>query len=153
MFGNKFYLGKLFGSLGLFVLLCVYGYMEGRWINPDPVRASVIEPGYDGKELWIPGTVIERLEKDGFVFRQKDREVLVHGKRDWMEEGMKVELTGTYHSNPPSLNLTRARPVRIFRWWWIILAGSLIVLGGVTLLFFRRFRVRREAWEVKWPTS
>ena len=153
MFGNKFYHIKLFGSLGIFLALCVYGYQEGRWINPDPIRASVLEPGYDGKTLWIPGTQIKRMEEDGFVFQQGETDVKVIGKEEWMKEGMFLELTGTFRSNPPTLELKEAKPNKIIRWWRIILAGSILTLVGVIILFFRRFRIRREAWEVKWPTS
>ena len=96
MFGNKFYHIKLFGSLGIFLALCVYGYREGRWINPDPIRASVLEPGYDGEILWIPGTKIKRMEEDGFVFQQGETDVKVIGKEEWMKEGMFLELTGTF---------------------------------------------------------
>lgn len=153
MFGNKFYHVKLLGSLGLFLGLCVYGYRQGRWINPDPVRASVIQPGYDGKELWIPGTTILRMEKEGFVFRQKKREIQVRGKRDWMRKGMTIEMTGIYSADPPTLRLIDARRVTVPGWWWIIFAGSIVTLGGVLLLFLRRFRIRRASWEAKWPTS
>jgi hypothetical protein len=93
------------------------------------------------------------MEEDGFIFQQGETDVRVIGKKEWMKEGIFLELTGIYKSNPPTLELKEARPNKIIRWWRIILAGSILTLVGVIILFFRRFRIRREAWEVKWPTS
>ncbi|GEM_PF-3232279 len=153
MFGNRGLFWKAIAAAGVFAAACWYCHREALEINPGIRRARVRSPRFEGSTLWIPSARVESVEGDHFVIRASDLDVRVRGRIEGLRVGDTVAVTGAYRSNPPTLEMERGRRVRVPNWRRIVEVVSLLVLGAVLWLFFRRFRARRGAWEVRWPTS
>lgn len=151
MFGNRWFYPKLLLAFGLFFGSCAVADHFGKWINPSPIRAALLAPRYEGETLWIPGATVDRVTDDGFVIRLRNRDVVVHGRSD-VREGDTVEILARFRS-PDRLELVEVRPHRVPGWRLLGNAVSIAVVLAVLWIFWKRFRVRRGAWEVKWPTS
>lgn len=151
MFGPRLYHVKLIVAFGLFFGSCALADHLGRGINPSPVRAALAFPKYEGETLWIPGVRVERVTPEGFVVQLRGREYLVRGASD-VRAGEDVELLARFHA-PDRLDLVRVRPHRVPRWRFVANAVSVATVLVVLAILIRRFRVRRGAWEAKWPTS
>lgn len=153
MFGTSGFYLKLAGAVAFFLACSAYCYRRGLDLNPSIRLAELKAPRYDGAELWVPSATVTEVRSDRFFVRAEGTDVVVLGRIDDLRAGDVVELSGTYRSAPSTLELARGRKARGMRFRRGVETVSVLVLVGVLLLFFRRFRVRRGAWEMRWPTS
>ncbi|MBI2899105.1 MAG: hypothetical protein HYY17_02905 [Planctomycetes bacterium] len=152
MFGSRFFFLKLLLGFGTFFGACTACYFLGMEINPSVRAAEVHAPRFDGETLWIPMAQVDAVSEEEFAVRINETRVRVRGRAEGIAPGDLVEITGTFHSRPATLDLHRVRKVAPQR-RRIVEVVSMAVLAAVILLFFRRFRVRKGAWEFRWPTS
>ena len=152
MFGNRHFYLKGALAAALFAASSFYCYKRGLFINPSVRLAGLIPGEYDGTVLWIPVSRVESIDENGFVVAASDGKIRVIGRAEGIAIGDAVEMTGRFRA-PSTLELHRVRKASAVPWRRIVEVLSVLVLLAVLLLFLRRFRVRRGAWEMRWPTS
>jgi hypothetical protein len=156
MFSNKFYYIKLLLFAGFILSGFVWSHKQGKDINPAFWVCSLRSDEFNGKRIWVPIAKVNWVQGEKAMISLGPNRIGVHGKLSELKEGKYISMTAIFRAGnqgtylePIKIRILRPNPLgRHF-----LEIVSLSVLGYVTFLFIRRFRITRPELKGKvWQT-
>lgn len=147
MFTNRFYYIKLLISVSFIFGAFLYSYYNGKYINPAFWVCQLRPDEFNGKHLWIPYTVIEKFEKDGFIINTDEHKIFVKGLTPKYGTGEIISLVGKFIKDGENgyIELYNIKKTS-FTFLACTIANiiSMVVLIYVAIAFVKSFRINSK---------
>jgi hypothetical protein len=141
MFSNRFFYPRIAILLALILGGFVYSHKTGKFINPAFWICQLQPDRFNNKELWVPYTVIEKIENSTFIINTDRHKITVVGRTSF-KEGERVALTGKFiaDKNGGKIILEKIRKLRENRLYVSLISIAILII--VLFLFVSDFKPR-----------